>query len=164
MIANAGVRIYRGLFKAETIKYLKLATLIFMQYKWGIMPSWQKRCFIILMCWLNISCAKLFTGDQPCRCWTETQLFRDLLRLHHQGRCGQWPYVADIYNSSMRLPVSVLCSRRAESNCAVTHPTLNLLPCCFTWCPSCRTILFSFWHTFHCAFLGFSSCIYVRVP
>jgi hypothetical protein len=39
--------------------------------------------------------------------------------------------------------VDVLCSRWAKSNCAVTHQTFNLSPCCLTWCHFCQTI-FSF--------------------
>jgi hypothetical protein len=41
---------------------------------------------------------KILLGNQLCQCWTINQCLRDLY-LHHQGRCGEWPYVADIYTS-----------------------------------------------------------------
>lgn len=41
----------------------------------------------------------IFWGNQPCSCSIKNQCSRDLLRLHHQGRCGEWQYVANIYSS-----------------------------------------------------------------
>jgi hypothetical protein len=41
------------------------------------------------------------------------------------------------------LPIGVLCSRRAESKCTVTHPT-NFSPCCLTWCPCSQLFCFHF--------------------
>jgi hypothetical protein len=63
------------------------------------------------------------SGHQPCQCWIKNQRFGDVLSLRHQGRCGEWPYVADIYSQT-----------------GVTHPTLtNLSSCCLT-CPRRQTI------------------------
>jgi hypothetical protein len=41
-------------------------------------------------------CAKSFSCDHPCHCWTKNQCFNDL---HYQGHCGEWPYIPDIYTS-----------------------------------------------------------------
>jgi hypothetical protein len=69
--------------------------------------------------------AKIFSGDHPCQCWTENRRFRDLLDFHIQGGYGEWPCIADQFVTSISLRIGVLCCWRAESNCAVTHPTLT---------------------------------------
>jgi hypothetical protein len=35
----------------------------------------------------------IFSSVKPCQCWVRNQHFRDIPRVHHQGRCGEWPYV-----------------------------------------------------------------------
>jgi hypothetical protein len=37
----------------------------------------------------SIICARNFLSGHQCRCWDKTQRFRDLLRLHRQGRSGE---------------------------------------------------------------------------
>jgi hypothetical protein len=40
----------------------------------------------------------------------KNQSFGDLLGLHHQGRCGEWQYVADIYTSLSNRCILVCCA------------------------------------------------------
>jgi hypothetical protein len=47
---------------------------------------------------LHIS-AKIFSDNRLCQCRTKNQHFRDLLGLHYQGQCGEWPHSTDIYTS-----------------------------------------------------------------
>jgi hypothetical protein len=67
-------------------------------------------------------------------------------------------YISDTqyqFVKSILLPIGgVLCGRRAESDCAVTHSTLVLSPCCLTCYPSCQNILFPFLACFSLRLLG----------
>jgi hypothetical protein len=51
----------------------------------------RKRVYIPVMSNWIYFCIKVFCGNDAC------QRFRDFLQLHHQCRCGDWPYIADIY-------------------------------------------------------------------
>jgi hypothetical protein len=60
--------------------------------------------------------------------------FRDLISYpadRQVSHVDKHRYTCQSVKSTL-LPTDVLCSRRAKSNCAVTHQTFNLSPCCLT--------------------------------
>jgi hypothetical protein len=79
---------------------------------------------------------RIFLGGQLCQCWVKNQRFGDLLHLHHQGECGEWPRVTETY-----IPVSIFVNiyihfgTRAEiffdTNCREKNEILFMFNTCF---------------------------------
>jgi hypothetical protein len=112
--------------------------------------------------------ANTFLDDQPCQCWVKKQCLKDP---HQQGRCGEWPYIGDIYTHTpvklMPLPISVLGRRRTESNCVPTHLTLTYHNIdsneFWQWCTVLRITRFlGFAH--HLVFLKLENTMFLRDP
>jgi hypothetical protein len=63
------------------------------------------------------------------------------------------------FDKLLPLPIGVLCSKRAESNCAVTRPTLTFHRVAYLGVPLVKLFCLSFLSALLCVFLGFSRCM-----